>query len=92
VQHPWLREQGVARDEPLDSVVLSRMRNFANMNKLKKAALLFIAKTMDSKEISGLQQLFKSIDADGNGTITAEELRNSLSKLSAATIKVQTLR
>lgn len=75
----------------MDSVVLSRMRNFANMNKLKKAALLFIAKNMDSKEISGLQQLFKSIDTDGNGTITAEELRNSLSKLSAANIKVRAL-
>lgn len=29
LQHPWLREHGVAPDKPLDSVVISRLRNFA---------------------------------------------------------------
>eukprot|EP00884_Botryococcus_braunii_P004030 jgi/Botrbrau1/13628/Bobra.0373s0007.1 len=87
LEHPWLKEQGVAKDEPLDSVVLTRMRNFANMNKLKKAALLYIAKNINSKDISGLRELFKSIDADGNGTITAEELKVAISKLSSKEVQ-----
>ena len=47
---------------------LQRMKKFAAMNKLKKAALLVIAKSLNSDEITGLQQLFRSIDVDDSGT------------------------
>jgi len=36
--HPWMREDG-ASDKPLDVAVLSRMKQFRAMNKLKKVAL-----------------------------------------------------
>ena len=39
--HPWLRE-GEASDEPIDSAVLSRLKQFRAMNKLKKLALKVI--------------------------------------------------
>jgi calcium-dependent protein kinase len=39
LQHPWLREGGDASDKPIDSAVLSRMKQFRAMNKLKKMAL-----------------------------------------------------
>jgi calcium-dependent protein kinase len=52
-QHPWLRQQGVAMERPLDSVVLSRMKKFSAMNKLRKAALLVIAKLLSADEING---------------------------------------
>ncbi|KAK9810447.1 hypothetical protein WJX72_010861 [[Myrmecia] bisecta] len=81
LQHPWLQQQGAAPDRPLDSVVITRMRKFAAMGKLKKAALLVIAKSLSESEISGLGQLFKSIDADSNGTITVDELRAALTKM-----------
>ena len=38
-EHPWLREGGEASDKPIDSAVLSRMKQFRAMNKLKKLAL-----------------------------------------------------
>lgn len=37
--HPWMREDGDASDKPLDIGVLSRMKQFRAMNKLKKVAL-----------------------------------------------------
>lgn len=37
-EHPWLREGG-APDRPIDSAVLSRMKQFKAMNKLKQLAL-----------------------------------------------------
>ena len=40
-EHPWLRE-GEASDKPIDSAVLSRMKQFRAMNKLKKMALKVI--------------------------------------------------
>ncbi|XWS56098.1 hypothetical protein CRYUN_Cryun09bG0057200 [Craigia yunnanensis] len=34
--HPWVQVDGVAPDKPLDSVVLSRMKQFSAMDKLRK--------------------------------------------------------
>jgi len=39
LDHPWLKEGGNASDKPIDSAVLSRMKQFRAMNKLKKLAL-----------------------------------------------------
>lgn len=48
---------------------------FAGMTKLKKAAFLVVARCLSSEEISGLRQLFQSIDTDHSGTITVDELK-----------------
>ena len=37
--HPWVCVDGVAPDKPLDSAVLTRLKQFSAMNKLKKMAL-----------------------------------------------------
>lgn len=37
--HPWVKKDGEASDTPLDNAVLSRMKQFRAMNKLKKVAL-----------------------------------------------------
>ena len=63
--------------------MLTRMKKFAAMNKLKKAALLVIAKSLNPDEITGLQQLFRSIDVDNSGTITVDELRTAMRSLDA---------
>jgi calcium-dependent protein kinase len=39
IGHPWVCVDGVAPDKPLDSAVLSRLKQFSAMNKLKKMAL-----------------------------------------------------
>lgn len=38
LQHPWMRDHGVATDQFIPEV-LTRMRKFTQMNKLKKEAL-----------------------------------------------------
>ncbi|KAK9805672.1 hypothetical protein WJX72_011131 [[Myrmecia] bisecta] len=84
LQHDWMRENGTASEQPLDNVILSRMRGFAAMNKLKKEALKVIASSMSPEEIAGLRSLFQAMDADRSGTITVEELRESLKKQGSA--------
>ncbi|KAL5661667.1 hypothetical protein ACJX0J_028792, partial [Zea mays] len=39
LRHPWVQVGGLAPDKPLDSAVLSRMKQFSAMNKLKNMAL-----------------------------------------------------
>ncbi|KAJ6308060.1 hypothetical protein OIU76_017769 [Salix suchowensis] len=80
LNHPWMREDG-ASDKPLDIAVLTRMKQFRAMNKLKKIALKVIAENLSEEEIMGLKEMFKSMDTDNNGTITYEELKAGLPKL-----------
>ncbi|CAL9080414.1 unnamed protein product [Musa textilis] len=91
LEHPWLREGGNASDKPIDSAVLSRMKQFRAMNKLKKLALKVIAENLSDEEIQGLKQMFTNLDTDKSGTITYEELKTGLarlgSKLSEAEVK-----
>ncbi|CAI0396415.1 unnamed protein product [Linum tenue] len=77
---PWIVDD-LAPDRPLDSAVLSRLKQFYAMNKLKKMALRVIAERMSEEEIGGLKELFKMIDTDSSGTITFEELKSGLQRV-----------
>ncbi|XP_021864078.1 calcium-dependent protein kinase 11 [Spinacia oleracea] len=79
--HPWILDDTVAPDKPLDSAVLSRLKHFSAMNKVKKMALHVIAESLSEEEIGGLKELFKMIDTDNSGTITFEELKVGLKKV-----------
>ncbi|KAG2698585.1 hypothetical protein I3760_07G157800 [Carya illinoinensis] len=79
--HPWIVDDRVAPDKPLDSAVLSRLKQFSAMNKLKKMALRVIAERLSEEEIGGLKELFKMIDTDSSGTITFEELKEGLKRV-----------
>ncbi|KAL4204056.1 hypothetical protein AMTRI_Chr01g107810 [Amborella trichopoda] len=81
LNHPWIREDGVASDQPIDVTVLTRMKQFRAMNKLKKVALKVIAENLSEEEIMGLKEMFRSMDTDNSGTITFEELKAGLPKL-----------
>ncbi|KAB1215199.1 Calcium-dependent protein kinase isoform 2 [Morella rubra] len=91
LEHPWIREDGEASDKPIDSAVLSRMKQFRAMNKLKKLALKVIAENLSEEEIQGLRAMFANMDTDNSGTITYDELKAGLarlgSKLSEAEVK-----
>ncbi|XP_031260391.1 calcium-dependent protein kinase 20-like [Pistacia vera] len=83
LSHPWVQVHGVAPDKPLDSAVLSRLKQFSAMNKLKKIAIRVIAESLSEEEIAGLKEMFKMIDTDNSGHITLEELKKGLEKVGA---------
>ncbi|WCJ28569.1 Calcium-dependent protein kinase family protein [Euphorbia peplus] len=76
--HPWICENGVAPDRALDTAVLSRLKQFSAMNKLKKMALRVIAESLSEEEIAGLREMFKAMDTDSSGAITFDELKAGL--------------
>ncbi|KQK20828.1 calcium-dependent protein kinase 17 [Brachypodium distachyon] len=81
--HPWVCVDGVAPDKPLDSAVLTRLKQFSAMNKLKKMALRVIAENLSEDEIAGLKEMFKMLDTDNSGQITLEELKIGLHRVGA---------
>ncbi|XWS63204.1 hypothetical protein CRYUN_Cryun06bG0075700 [Craigia yunnanensis] len=76
--HPWICENGVAPDRALDPAVLSRLKQFSAMNKLKKMALRVIAESLSEEEIAGLREMFTAMDTDSSGAITFDELKDGL--------------
>ncbi|XP_062219933.1 calcium-dependent protein kinase 5-like [Phragmites australis] len=78
--HPWICDHGVAPDRPLDPAVLSRIKQFSAMNKLKKMALRVIAESLSEEEIAGLKEMFTTMDTDNSGAITYDELKEGLRK------------
>ncbi|XP_042509798.1 calcium-dependent protein kinase 1-like [Macadamia integrifolia] len=83
ISHPWIHVDGVAPDKPLDSAVLTQLKHFSAMNKLKKMALRVIADNLSEDEIAGLKEMFKMIDTDNSGQITFEELKVGLRRVGA---------
>nr|XP_043631549.1 calcium-dependent protein kinase 20-like [Erigeron canadensis] len=83
LNHPWIQADGVAPDKPLDTAILSRMKQFSAMNKIKKIAIRIIAESLSEEEIAGLKEMFKMMDSDGSGKITLEELKDGLEKVGA---------
>ncbi|PUZ68472.1 hypothetical protein GQ55_2G031600 [Panicum hallii var. hallii] len=81
--HPWVCVDGVAPDKPLDPAVLTRLKQFSAMNKLKKMALRVIAENLSEDEIAGLREMFKMLDTDNSGQITLEELKFGLKRVGA---------
>mmetsp|Transcript_23210 Transcript_23210/g.44303 ORF Transcript_23210/g.44303 Transcript_23210/m.44303 type:complete len:261 (+) Transcript_23210:1530-2312(+) len=82
LDHPWLREGGVASDDPIDDTVMKRLKSYSQMTKFKKAALQAIAANMTDSEIQGLKELFLGFDKDRSGFITLQELQDGLDSLS----------
>lgn len=83
LRHPWICENGVATDQALDPSVISRLKQFSAMNKLKKLALRVIAERLSEEEIAGLREMFKAVDTKNRGVITFGELREGLRRFGA---------
>ncbi|KAF7130133.1 hypothetical protein RHSIM_Rhsim10G0212000 [Rhododendron simsii] len=80
LSHPWVREDGDASEIPLDISVLSNMRQFVKYSRLKQFALRALASILDDGELADLRDQFDAIDADKNGAISLEEMRQALAK------------
>jgi calcium-dependent protein kinase len=53
-------------------------KTFANCSKMKKAALTAISVQASPDDIRDLKDLFKSLDKNGDGSLTLQELRVGL--------------
>ncbi|XP_078440698.1 calcium-dependent protein kinase 28 [Wolffia australiana] len=80
LSHPWVKENGVASEIPLDISVLNNIREFVKYSRLKQIALRALASTLDPEEMANLRDQFDAIDVDKNGAISLEEMRQALSK------------
>jgi len=60
------------------SLNLSNIKKFHKSERLKQIALTAIAVQADPNDIKELKEIFQTLDKDGNGSISFEELQNGL--------------
>jgi len=72
----WFTDEGAAPEKVI-SGVQRRVKDFAGMNRLQQVARKVIANNLPVEEIEGLHNMFKGLDADRSGNISAEELREA---------------
>eukprot|EP00949_MAST-11_sp_MAST-11-sp1_P005003 g5003.t1 len=91
LQHPWLTGVGNCDDfEPLrkdtlgedhiDEPFISHLMEFKRYSRLKKAALMAVAFSLDDDHIKSVKKAFEEIDTENTGTITFKEFQGVMQK------------
>jgi len=81
VNDPWFKQAGGAAPQ-LHDKVMGRIKQFQSTSKLKRIALQVMANQLDNDELEEAKNAFLAIDANGDGTLTYEELKAGLEKIS----------
>jgi calcium-dependent protein kinase len=94
LDHRWIKDTAPAAPAAnVSRSVLQNLKAFRSMHKMKKAALHVIAHQIGDDAIRELRDLFTSLDKDGNGTLTVQEMKDGIEKsgLSNQTIDLKAI-
>merc|ERR1712151_777968 len=81
LNHEWIKNKApAAKNVSLQSGFVDNLRGFRSQNKLKKAALHIIAGQLNEDQIKNLREMFMSLDKNGDGLLTATEMKEGLAK------------
>jgi calcium-dependent protein kinase len=81
LNHVWVRNKAPkAKDVDLQSSLVDNLRGFRSQNKLNKAALHVIASQLGESQIKNLRETFIALDGNGDGLLTAAEMKEGLQK------------
>lgn len=91
LQHPWVRELAPHSKEAFLKLNIPDLKVYAHANKLKKAVCSFIASRMKDDEVSNLREMFTSIDKNGDGHLSFQEMKDCMKQLGLKTKDVEDL-
>lgn len=87
MKHKWIKGQLTTKIDPRcrasvthDSNRGVTFKRYMAMQKLKKEALAYIASNLTQEEVGTLEDIFRNIDKDGDGTMTLQDLNDALAR------------
>jgi len=81
LNHVWVKNKAPkSTNVPIQGSLVNNLRGFRSQNKLKKAALHVIASQLGESQIKALRDTFMTLDANGDGLLTVNELKEGLAK------------
>ena len=76
LEHPWITKFADKKEAAeVSSIMTKNLKTFRGAQKVKKAVLTYLATQLSEKEIEPLKTLFLSIDANGDGRLSREEIK-----------------
>eukprot|EP01006_Ploeotia_vitrea_P024628 TRINITY_DN57450_c1_g1_i2.p1 TRINITY_DN57450_c1_g1~~TRINITY_DN57450_c1_g1_i2.p1 ORF type:complete len:502 (+),score=270.42 TRINITY_DN57450_c1_g1_i2:409-1914(+) len=90
LDHPWLTGDKASADS-LPTSVLKSLLEFNQSTRFKHGLLHMLAQRLSDDEAKELRKTFQTMDLDGDGSITVEELEVALRKLSMPDTDVASL-
>lgn len=75
---PWLKFKGTPVATPLSKDFVTKLQSFRAFSKLKKVALAALAQQLPDDQIDSLRAMFRSLDSNGDGTLSLEEIRQAM--------------
>lgn len=89
--HPWVTELAPNSKEAILRLNINQLKLYGNQNKLKKAVSTFICSRMKDEDVANLKEIFQSMDTNGDGHLTLEEMKNGLDKLETNTKDIKNI-
>ena len=80
LKHPWV--QLLAPNSSNEGLKFqpTTFKSYSSSNKFKKAVLTYMASRLSEEEVKNLKATFQSIDENGDGMLSLEELKNAVAK------------
>jgi len=78
LKHPWIANRGVHSDTPINEDVVKVLKQHANQTRFQRAMRHKMAMLLTTEELHKLRNLFESLDTDGTGTVSMDELSKAL--------------
>ncbi|KAL4273843.1 hypothetical protein GQ457_13G028380 [Hibiscus cannabinus] len=78
LEHTWIQNLQQAPNFNLGENVGTRIKQFSLMSKFKKKILRVVANNLPNEQIDLIIEMFNTMDADDNGYLSFEELRDGL--------------
>ncbi|KAL3932694.1 MAG: hypothetical protein SGPRY_000602 [Prymnesium sp.] len=76
--HPWITKSSVRSDTTINEDVIKTLKQHAQQTRFQRAMRHKMATLLTSQELHQLRNMFESLDADGTGTVSIEELNRAL--------------
>ena len=84
LKHPWLSKMSPNLLCTVNKINLTHLKNYKNNSNFKKFIIFYMASRLDESEIKSLKKTFFDLDSNKDGTISIEELKQTLLKLNAS--------
>ncbi len=78
IHHIWIKTMAGGAKGVLSNKIIENMKAFKCLQKLKKAVLMYITTQTSEKEVASLRELFISLDKDGDGKLSLDEMQDAL--------------
>ena len=80
LQHPWVKEGGVAEDKPLGGDIVQRLQRFGTYGAFRQVAFRQVLERVDAPllDLDRIRQLFQQLDPDKTGMVQFSALSQSL--------------